>query len=54
MVLVRTEDLVQKGASGPKLAIGSDKEITTEPREILFVARPYTFFEKLFAPLLRE
>jgi hypothetical protein len=54
MVLVSTEDLIQKGASVPKLAKGSDKVITTEPREILFVARPLTFFERLIAPLLRE
>lgn len=49
MVLVATGDLIQKG-----IAVLSDKPIKTEPGEILFLARPYTFFERLIAPLLRE
>jgi len=54
MALVTTEDLIQKGiaVSGPNVR-ASDKPIKTEPNEILFLARPFSFFERLIAPLLR-
>jgi hypothetical protein len=56
MALLATEDLIQKGIAVPQLgpnAKNSDKPIRTEPNEILFLARPYTFLEKLIAPLLK-
>jgi hypothetical protein len=51
---VTTQDLIQKGIlEGEKLTTPA-VPVKAEPGEILFVARPFTFFERLFYPLLKD
>jgi hypothetical protein len=54
--LVDTQDLIQKGLVGPEPGHGSTRStasVKAEPGEILFVARPFTFFERLLYPLVK-
>jgi len=54
-LLGSTDELVRKGIVGPK--VGTDKsasDIKPVPGEILFVARPLSWFERLLYPLTRE
>jgi hypothetical protein len=56
LLSVLTQDVVQKGIGGSWPGPGSQKSPVSEkavPGEILFLARPWTLFEKLLAPLLR-
>jgi hypothetical protein len=48
-VLVTTQDLIQKGIVGPRSA-ESGNPVKPEPKEIMFFARPFTLFERLFYP----
>jgi hypothetical protein len=53
LALAATQDLIHKGivqASGQGPAINSK----TEPGVILFLVRPFTFFERLLYPLMKE
>jgi hypothetical protein len=51
--LVVTKELIQKGiVEGWELSSPS-KPVTAAPAEIVFVARPFTFFELLLYPLLK-
>lgn len=54
--LENTQDLIQKGFTAG-LATGSTPpgaSVKAQPGEILFVARPFTFFERLMYPLTKE
>ena len=54
--LENTQDLIQKGFTAG-LATGSTPtgaSAKARPGEILFVARPFTFFERLLYPLTKE
>lgn len=49
-----TQDLLQKGLLGPQPGAASKKvDVTAKPGEILFLARPLTFFERLLYPLVK-
>ncbi len=51
--LVVTQELIEKGiVEGEKLTTPAIP-VKAEPGEILFVARPFTLFERLFYPLLK-
>jgi hypothetical protein len=55
LALVATQDLIQKGivqASGPE-STGSATNAKAEPGVILFLARPFTFLERLLYPLVK-
>ena len=55
VALVATQDLIQKGivqASGPE-STGSATNAKAEPGVILFLARPFTFLERLLYPLVK-
>jgi hypothetical protein len=52
-VLATTQDLIQKGIVGPRSS-KSANPVKAEPKEILFLARPFTFFERLFYPFVKE
>jgi hypothetical protein len=54
--LVATEDLLQKGIVGPVPPTESRKPaipVKAVPGEILFVARPLSFFERLLYPFVK-
>jgi hypothetical protein len=56
MVLATTEDLIQKGIveshrSPNRKSDASDK---AEPMEILFLPRPFTLFERMIYPFVKE
>jgi hypothetical protein len=51
--LVLTKELIQKGIVESRDLGSPAKPVTAGPGEIVFVARPYTFFEILLAPLLK-
>lgn len=56
-ILGSTDDLVQKGIVGPVATTDSKNSaalVKAVPGEILFVARPLSFFERLLGPLLKE
>jgi hypothetical protein len=51
-VLLATQDLTQKGiGAGP---VGSASALKGEPGKIIFGARPFTLFERLIYPLMKE
>jgi hypothetical protein len=52
--LVATQDLVQKGIVEGHELTTSPTFVNVDPREILFVARPFTFLERVLYPLLKE
>ncbi len=52
-VLANTQDLIQKGIVAP-LSSKSANSVKAEPKEILFFAHPFTFFERLLYPLVKE
>src|SRR6266403_4890281 len=51
-VLMATQELIQKGIVGPRYNETANP-LKAEPKEILFLARPFTFFERLFYPFLK-
>jgi hypothetical protein len=56
LALVSTEDLLQKGivqAPSPESKTSSTSA-KAEPGVILFLVRPFTFFERLLYPLLKD
>lgn len=55
LVLVATQDLIQKGVVGTELGHRSGRSAAerAQPGEILFVARPFTFLERLLYPLVK-
>lgn len=49
-----TQDVIQKGLASPQPGSASKKaDVTTKASEILFLARPLTFFERLLYPLVK-
>jgi hypothetical protein len=52
--LVVTKDLIRDGTVQGQALATFTTPVKAEPGEILFIARPFTFFEKLFSPLLKE
>ena len=52
-VLVTTQDLIRKGIVGARSA-ESGNPVQAEPKEIMFFARPFTLFERLFYPFMKE
>jgi hypothetical protein len=55
-VLIATEELIRKGTVGPLPAADSGKSaasVKTAPGEILFVARPLSFWERLLYPFVK-
>ena len=56
-ILGSTEDLVREGINGP-LPVGDEKKFAAHykaaPGEILVIARPLSFFERLLYPLMKE
>lgn len=55
-VLATTQDLIQKGIVSPLPGTApkkSEPAAITTPNEILFLARPLTFFERLLYPLVK-
>jgi hypothetical protein len=57
VVLVTTQDLVKKGVVSAMQNANADAsrpQVQAEPREILFVARPLTLFERLISPLVNQ
>lgn len=53
-MLGATKDVVQKGVVGPQPRSLKPSSRTANPGEILFVARPWTLFDRIVAPLVRE
>lgn len=51
--LVVTKELIQKGIVEGRELGPSGKSVTAGPGEIVFVARPFTFFETLLYPPLK-
>ena len=51
---VVTKELVQKGIVVGRELSSPTTSVNAEPGEILFVARPLTFFQRLFYPLLKD
>ena len=55
VALVETANLIQKGISVPQSSAKSSvKPIEPEPKQIIFSARPLTFYERLIAPFVKE
>lgn len=57
LVLTTTEEVIQKGIVGPLPQVKSKKvaaAIKPVPGQILFVARPFSFLERLLYPLLKD
>jgi hypothetical protein len=52
--LVVTKELIQKGIVVGRELGSPATSVKAEPGEILFVARPLSFFERLFYPLLKD
>jgi len=52
-VLVSTQDLIQKGAVGAESQKPASGAAKAGPGEIVFVARPLGFFERLLYPLVK-
>lgn len=56
-ILASTEDLVRDGITGP-LSVSDEKKVAgrnkAAPGEILVIARPLSFFERLLYPLMKE
>jgi hypothetical protein len=52
-VLATTQDLIQKGIVGPRSS-KSVNPVIAQPKEILFLARPFTFFERLLYPFVKQ
>jgi hypothetical protein len=53
IVLTTTQELIQKGIEGPRYG-ESVNPIKVEPKEILFLPRPFTFFERLLYPFVKQ
>ena len=57
LILASTEDLVRDGITGP-LSASDEKKFAGRnkavPGEILVIARPLSFFERLLYPLMKE
>jgi hypothetical protein len=56
-VMADTEDVIHKGiveATPPDKAKASTTPANAEPGEIVFIVRPFTFFEKLLYPLVKQ
>ena len=56
-IMASTEDLVQKGILGPVPATHSKiraAPLKPAPREIVIVATPLSFFERLLYPIMKE
>jgi hypothetical protein len=56
-VMAHTEDVISKGivdATPPNKAKASTTPANAEPGQIVFIVRPYTFFEKLLYPLVKQ
>lgn len=57
LILASTEDLVREGINGP-IAVSDEKKFAARyraaPGEILVIARPLSFFERLLYPLMKE
>jgi hypothetical protein len=55
LILASTEDLVREGINGP-LSVSDEKKFAARykavPGEILVIARPLSFFERLLYPLM--
>ena len=54
--MAETGDVISKGivdATPPSKAKASTAPANTEPGQIVFSVRPFTFFEKLLYPLLK-
>jgi len=54
---VAAQDLIQRGIAVTEPSHESTRSsaaVKVEPGEILFVARPFTFFEELLYPLVKE
>jgi len=57
LVMAGTEDVISKGfvdAAPPNKAKASTAPANTEPGQIVFIVRPFTFFEKLLYPLVKQ
>jgi len=55
-VMALTQDLIQKGIEGPQPSAKSEKSdaaVKAVPWEILILARPFPFFERLLYPFLK-
>jgi hypothetical protein len=55
--MAHTEDVISKGivdATPPNKAKASTTPANAEPGQIVFIVRPYTFFEKLLYPLVKQ
>ena len=57
VILASTEDLVREGVNGP-LSVSDEKKFAarykTAPGEILVIAHPLSFFERLLYPLMKD
>jgi hypothetical protein len=53
-VLAVTQELMQKGIVKGSEFDSARHPAKAEPGEIVFIARPFTFFERLMYPLLKE
>src|SRR5437899_4871949 len=52
-----TQDLIQKGSVGSRPSAKSEKSgapVKAEPAQILILARPFSFFERLLYPFLKQ
>jgi hypothetical protein len=56
MVLASTQDLIQNGIMDSPSSDSRDSRnlVKAEPKEILFLIRPYTFFERILYPFLKQ
>ena len=52
-LLVDTKDVIQNGVVAGREFSSRATSVKAEPGEIIFVARPFTFFERLLYPLLK-
>jgi len=52
VILASTADLVREGIGGPLAK--QDERYKAAPGEILVIARPFSFFERLFYPIMKE
>lgn len=56
-VMGDTKDLIQKGIVGPQPGAKSEKSdatIKAVPGELVIMARPMSFFERLFYPIIKQ
>jgi hypothetical protein len=57
VILASTEDLVREGITEPSTKKDAEKfaaRYKVVPGEILIIARPFSFFERLFYPIMKE